>query len=423
MRTRFDEQLEQLNVLLIDMGALCEEAINYAVGALNEGSEKMRKLTYETDKHIDDREREIENLCLKLLLQQQPVARDLRQISSALKMISDMERIGDQAEDIAEITKSIKKPKEEICGDHISDMTKIAISMVTESVDSFVKKDLEIARAVIKKDDIVDQLFLEVKDDIISAVREDKTPGEYFVDILMIAKYLERISDHAVNVAEWVIFSLTGQHVNEELNNTGLLATGFGTPGEFWEAMKTEKPELLLLDIMLPEEDGISILKKLRSKSDTKDLPVIMLTAKGTEYDKVVGLDTGADDYVAKPFGTMELISRIKALLRRADRRDLHTEYRRGDLYLCPAKHIIRVDGKDITLTLKEFELLCLLFENEGIVLTRDEILTKVWGYEFDGESRTVDVHIRTLRAKLGDAGKCIETVRGLGYKIGGGND
>ena len=134
MRTRFDEQLEQLNMLLIDMGALCEEAINYAVGALNEGSEKMRKLTYETDKHIDDREREIENLCLKLLLQQQPVARDLRQISSALKMISDMERIGDQAEDIAEITKSIKKPKEEICGDHISDMTKTAISMVARSV-------------------------------------------------------------------------------------------------------------------------------------------------------------------------------------------------------------------------------------------------------------------------------------------------
>ena len=195
------------------------------------------------------------------------------------------------------------------------------------------------------------------------------------------------------NIRNFVIYAL---------NNTGLSATGFGTPGEFWEAMKTEKPELLLLDIMLPEEDGISILKKLRSKSDTKDLPVIMLTAKGTEYDKVVGLDTGADDYVAKPFGT---------------------EYRRGDLYLCPAKHIIRVDGRDITLTLKEFELLCLLFENEGIVLTRDEILTKVWGYEFDGESRTVDVHIRTLRAKLGDAGKCIETVRGLGYKIGGGND
>ena len=183
---------------------------------------------------------------------------------------------------------------------------------------------------------------------------------------------------------------------------------------------KDKEVALIILDVMMPKMNGWEVVREVRENSK---VPIIMLTAKGTEYDKVVGLDTGADDYVAKPFGTMELISRIKALLRRADRRDLHTEYRRGDLYLCPAKHIIRVDGKDITLTLKEFELLCLLFENEGIVLTRDEILTKVWGYEFDGESRTVDVHIRTLRAKLGDAGKCIETVRGLGYKIGGGND
>ena len=216
------------------------------------------------------------------------------------------------------------------------------------------------------------------------------------------------------NIRELVVYTL---------NNTGFQACGFERPSDFWRELEHQQPELIMLDIMLPEESGLDILRKLRTNPATKKLPVIMLTAKGTEYDKVVGLDTGADDYVAKPFGTMELISRIKALLRRADRRDLHTEYRRGDLYLCPAKHIIRVDGRDITLTLKEFELLCLLFENEGIVLTRDEILTKVWGYEFDGESRTVDVHIRTLRAKLGNAGKCIETVRGLGYKIGGGND
>lgn len=216
------------------------------------------------------------------------------------------------------------------------------------------------------------------------------------------------------NIRSFVIYAL---------NNTGLEAAGFGTPSEFWEAMKNEKPQLLLLDIMLPEEDGISILKKLRARSETSDLPVIMLTAKGTEYDKVVGLDTGADDYISKPFGTMELISRIKALLRRTGRTDAHAEYRRGELYLCPAKHIIRVCGQDIALTLKEFELLCFLFENEGIVLTRDEILTRVWGYEFDGESRTVDVHIRSLRAKLGEAGSCIETVRGLGYKIGGSNE
>lgn len=217
MRKTFDQQLEQLGAELTHMGALCETAIASAAQALKNRDTELAKRAIHADQEIDQAERDIERLCLKLLLQQQPVARDLRQISSALKMISDMERIGDQAEDIAEITKSIKKPKEEICGDHISDMTKTAISMVTESVDSFVKKDLEIARAVIKKDDIVDELFLEVKDDIINAVREDKAEGQYFVDVLMIAKYLERISDHAVNVAEWVIFSLTGQHVNEEL--------------------------------------------------------------------------------------------------------------------------------------------------------------------------------------------------------------
>lgn len=213
------------------------------------------------------------------------------------------------------------------------------------------------------------------------------------------------------NIRNFVIYAL---------NNTGLEAEGFETPEKFWEAMKNEMPDLLLLDIMLPGEDGISILKKIRNNGRTRKLPVIMLTAKGTEYDKVLGLDSGADDYVSKPFGTMELISRIKALLRRTGNDDEPAEYRRGSLYVCPSKHIVRVDDKDVTLTLKEFELLCFLFKNNGMVLTRDEILSHIWGYEFDGESRTVDVHIRTLRSKLGDAGKYIETVRGIGYKMGG---
>ena len=213
------------------------------------------------------------------------------------------------------------------------------------------------------------------------------------------------------NIRNFVIYAL---------NNTGLEAEGFETPEKFWEAMKNEMPDLLLLDIMLPGEDGISILKKIRNNGRTGKLPVIMLTAKGTEYDKVLGLDSGADDYVSKPFGTMELISRIKALLRRTGNDDEPAEYRRGSLYVCPSKHIVRVDDKNVTLTLKEFELLCFLFKNNGMVLTRDEILSHIWGYEFDGESRTVDVHIRTLRSKLGDAGKYIETVRGIGYKMGG---
>lgn len=205
------------------------------------------------------------------------------------------------------------------------------------------------------------------------------------------------------------------------LKNSGFEVSCFERPSLFWEALKNRVPDLVLLDIMLPEEDGLKILKTLRANTNTKDIPVILLTAKGTEYDKVIGLDSGADDYVAKPFGIMELISRIKALLRRTQSSHSNTEYRIGSLYINPKKHIVKADGQEVALTFKEFELLCLLAENAGAVYTRDEILQKIWGFEFDGESRTVDVHIRTLRTKLGDAGNLIETVRGMGYKIGGG--
>ena len=204
------------------------------------------------------------------------------------------------------------------------------------------------------------------------------------------------------------------------LNNMNLEARGFERPSEFWEAMRQELPRLVLLDIMLPEEDGIEILRLLREKQETAHLPIIMLTAKGTEYDKVLGLDSGADDYIAKPFGTMELVSRIKALLRRTENNGIRECYQLGGLYLEPARHLVRVNGREVTLTLKEFDLLCMLFRNRGVVLTRDKILNEVWGYAFDGENRTVDVHIRTLRVKLGECGDLIETVRGVGYKIGG---
>ena len=204
------------------------------------------------------------------------------------------------------------------------------------------------------------------------------------------------------------------------LNNMNLEARGFERPSEFWEAMRQELPRLVLLDIMLPEQDGIEILRLLREKQETAHLPIIMLTAKGTEYDKVLSLDSGADDYIAKPFGTMELVSRIKALLRRTENNGIRECYQLGGLYLEPARHLVRVNGREVTLTLKEFDLLCMLFRNRGVVLTRDKILNEVWGYAFDGENRTVDVHIRTLRVKLGECGDLIETVRGVGYKIGG---
>ncbi len=205
--------------------------------------------------------------------------------------------------------------------------------------------------------------------------------------------------------------------VTYALNNSGFETAGFSHPSEFWPAIEKKKPELLLLDIMLPDEDGLTILKKLRKRGDTKDLPIIMLTAKTTEYDKVVGLDSGADDYIAKPFGTMELISRIKALLRRT-KPSSPQEYICGELYVCPEKHIIRADGQDISLTLKEYEMLLMLIKNTGRVFNRDELLSEIWGYSFDGESRTVDVHIKTLRTKLGSCGKYIETIRGIGYRM-----
>lgn len=203
------------------------------------------------------------------------------------------------------------------------------------------------------------------------------------------------------------------------LNGSGLEARGFGLPSEFWKAMEREAPQLVMLDIMLPEEDGLQILKSLRTKKAWQNIPVMMLTAKGTEYDKVVGLDAGADDYVPKPFGMMELLARVRALLRRSGAQEKPAVYTVGKLYVCPARHVVQVSGQDVTLTLKEFEVLKMLLENQDVVLTRDLLLNRVWGYAFDGESRTVDVHIRTLRQKLGEAGELIETVRGVGYKIG----
>ena len=213
------------------------------------------------------------------------------------------------------------------------------------------------------------------------------------------------------NIRELVVYTL---------ETTGLNARGFRDGTEFMEALAFDTPELILLDIMLPGEDGMSILKRLKSHTKTKEIPVIMVTAKGTEYDKVIGLDSGADDYVSKPFGMMELVSRIKAVLRRTQGRKEEDELTVRGVVLHVKRHEVTVDGEPVTLTLKEFELLERLMRNSNIVLTRDQLLEDIWGYDFDGETRTVDVHIRTLRQKLGKYGDIIETVRGVGYRIGG---
>ncbi len=201
------------------------------------------------------------------------------------------------------------------------------------------------------------------------------------------------------------------------LNASGFEAAGFSDPAAFWKEIEQQKPELILLDIMLPDEDGISILKKLRADIATCDIPVIMASAKGTEYDKVLGLDLGADDYLAKPFGMMEMVSRVKSVLRRVSPKE-RPVLSCGNIELNAETHRVSVAGNEIILTLKEYDLLHLFLRNQGIVFTRDQLLERVWGADFIGETRTVDVHIGTLRTKLGSTGSLIETVRGVGYRM-----
>ncbi len=214
MRNKFDRQLSQLNTELITMGALCEEAITNAVKYLTDSDEKSRNDCLNADKQIDEKERDIESLCIKLLLQQQPVAKDLRVVSAALKMISDMERIGDQASDIVEIAPYVVKGKT-MSETHIRDMADATIKMVSESIESFVKMDMKIAYMVMEHDDLVDELFDKVKDELIQSVAEQRSNAEALIDLLMIAKYFERIGDHAENIAEWVIYSITGKHIKQ----------------------------------------------------------------------------------------------------------------------------------------------------------------------------------------------------------------
>ncbi len=202
------------------------------------------------------------------------------------------------------------------------------------------------------------------------------------------------------------------------LEASGFEVQGFENGKSFFSALLMNRPDLVLLDIMLPDMDGIEILKKLKKDNLTKDVPVIMATAKGTEYDKVIGLDLGADDYLSKPFGMMEMVSRVKAVLRRTQPKEEERTLEVNGLQLDLSGHIVKVDGQRIQLTLKEYELLCLFMENIGRAFTREQLLSKIWESDYLGETRTVDVHIGTLRTKLGEYGKMIQTVRGVGYRM-----
>lgn len=225
-------------------------------------------------------------------------------------------------------------------------------------------------------------------------------------------------------MGKWIYYVEDDTNIRElvlyALKTAEFQVMGFENAASFYKRMKEQQPDLILLDIMLPDEDGVSILKKLKSRPDTENIPIIMMTAKSSEYDKVLGLDSGADDYITKPFGVMELISRVKAVIRRSDRSkgSAGEVLKIGELVLDEQKHEVYARGQAVSLTFKEFELLSYLMKNRGLVLSRDKILNTIWNYEYEGESRTVDVHIGSLRQKLGTCGDFIKTIRGIGYKI-----
>lgn len=222
-------------------------------------------------------------------------------------------------------------------------------------------------------------------------------------------KWIYCVEDES-NIRELLVYTLEA---------TGFKAKGFADGKGLWAALKEQIPDMILLDLMLPGEDGYSILEKLKKDENSRDIPIIMVTAKDAEYDKVKGLEAGADDYITKPFGMMEFVARIKAVLRRTNRNsNTDKELKCGDLRILVGRHEVFWKDEKIELTRKEFELLVYLVENRGLVMSRNQILCQVWGYEFEGETRTVDVHVRSLRQKLGEAGNMVETVRGVGYRI-----
>ena len=401
MRSRFDNQLAELNRELIEMGAMCEESIGMALKALMEGDKALAKKVAGLDVAIDQKERSIESMCLKLLLQQQPVARDLRQISAALKMITDMERIGDQAEDIAEIITYLSDrsaANEQL----MREMANAAIKMVTDSVDAYVKHDTIMAEKVIAADDVVDAYFDRVKHQLIERIAADPTAGEYALDSPM--------KDDA-SIRDIEVYALS---------SAGFAARGFEDGSSFYAAItgEKEKPQLIVLDVMLPGIDGIELLRRIRANAALKQIPIVMATAKGSEYDRIQGLDLGADYYLTKPFGVMELISCVKAVLRRCSAAKEADTLNACGISMNTLEHTVSADGERITLTYKEYELLKLFLSHMGTAFTREQLMERVWGTDYMGETRTIDMHIRTLRQKLGKCGESIKTVRNVGYRM-----
>ena len=429
----FHDELDALNTHLLEMGSMIEYAIETGVQAMEQRNAELARTIVSYDREIDQKEREIESQCLKLLLRQHPVARDLRFISAALKMVTDMERVGDQAADISEIVSYIAQEGYIKQLEHIPKMAEKAVHMVKRAVDAFINRDLDLgARAVIDMDDEVDG---PVRRDQARADRVDPPEFRYgragagsFDDRQVFRAHWRPRGEHrrvggirhhrrAQRGENGMIYAVEDDRNIRELIVYALRQSGFEAEGfeDGSRLMELPAPELVILDIMLPGEDGLSILRRLRADPVRKRVPVILLTALSGEENRVDGFEAGADGYITKPFGVMELIARVKAVLRRGG-----YGLRVGGIELDEKRHAVYANGQNVQLTLKEYELLSFLMAHAGTAFDREQLLSEVWGMDYFGGTRTVDVHVQTLRQKLGSCGSQIHTVRGVGYRMEG---
>ena len=454
---KYEEELKKLREEILYMGGLVEDQIQKAVKSLVDRDSALAEIIIERDHEVNRLDVDIDDLCIRLLALHQPAGRDLRFITTGLKITTDLERIGDMAVNFCERTLELNQEPQLKPYIDIPRMATISQRMIRESLDAFVREDTDLALKVCKDDQEVDDLNSQIFRETISFMIGDPLTINRAMKISSVSKYLERIADHATNIAEMVIFMVKGKsirHMKElpssvknsmapaqkilvvedepdirKLVQYNLAQERFSVleaeDGE--EALKLlqhEKPSLVILDLMLPGLSGMELCKLLRQRSDTAKLPILMLTAKAGEADRIVGLEMGADDYLAKPFSPREMVARVRAILRRSEAKpetEAASSYEKGPLKIDFSTYEIFVRSRAVKLTLKEFELLRFLVQNPNRVLNRDQLLDRVWGGDTFVTPRTVDVHIRRLRKaveKDDRKPKWILTVRGVGYKF-----
>eukprot|EP00752_Nemacystus_decipiens_P000039 g39.t1 len=444
----YDDEFKKLTKQITHMGALAETQLQEALRAVERRDEKLGARVKQQDKEIDRIEREIDALVIRMLALRQPVANDLRFILAALRCASEIERIGDYAKNIAKRSTALTHLPATPLTRGVGRMGALVQTMLKDVMDAFLQGDVEKAVEVWEADEEVDGLYTSLFRELLTYMMEDPRHITPCTHLLFIAKNLERIGDHATNIAEIIHFQVEGELLAERrpkadasnytvlepdddetavvtllrynLEHEGFEVDAVSDGEEALVAVEENPPDLMLLDWMLPQLSGIEVCRQLRRRPATKQLPIIMLTARGEEADTVRGLDAGADDYVPKPFSPAELTARVHALLRRARPALSEESLAVADIRMDLAAHRVRRGEREIKLGPTEYRLLRHFMEHPGRVFSREQLLDAVWGRDVYVELRTVDVHIRRLRKALNDDDlpDLIRTVRSAGYAL-----